>query len=356
MRVVVTGGTGNVGTAVVHELVSAPEVESVLAVSRRRPTRWPETENDAVTWARADVAEDDLAPVLAGADVVIHLAWLFQPMRRPSVTWRANVLGTRRVMEAAAAAGVGGLVVASSVGAYSPRRSLEPVDESYPTDGVQTAPYSREKAYVERMLDAYELSHPGIRVVRMRPGFILQVRSATQQRRLFVGPLVPERLLTRLRSPVIPDTGGPEGLHMQTLHTRDAGRAYRLAATRDVRGAFNIAADPVVDMDLLAEAYGARKVPVPYQPLRGLVDAAWTAHLLPAAPGMFDLLASIPLMSTRRAREELGWTPEVSSLDAIRAVLEGMRGGADGPTPPLARETGGRLRGHEFGTGVGSQP
>ncbi len=355
MRVVVTGATGNVGTAVVRELVAAG-VDSVVATSRRRPTAWPELDSDRVTWTEADVTGDGLAAVFRGADAVVHLAWLFQPTHRPDITWQANVVGSKRVLDAVADAGVRSLVVASSVGAYSPRESLDPVDESYPTDGVQTAAYSREKAYLERMLDAFELARPEVRTVRLRPGFIFQRSAATGQRRLFMGPLVPERLLTRVRLPVLPDPGGPDGLHMQTLHADDVARAYRLAVTEPVRGAFNVAADPVLDIALLAEAYGARRVRVPFPPVRGLVHALWRAHLVPPSPGLLDLATSVPVMSTRRAREELGWAAERSSLDAIEALLRGMREGADAETPPLAKETSGPLRSHELGTGIGSRP
>ena len=172
MRVMVTGASGNIGTAVVRELLRHPDVESVLGVCRRAHDWRP----DGVRWVWADVADDDLGPHLAGADVVIHLAWLFHPMRRPDVTWHANVQGTKRLLEATTRADITKLVVASSVGAYTARRDTEPVDESWPTDGVPQAAYSREKAYVERMLDRHELEHPQCQVARKRPAFIFRRR------------------------------------------------------------------------------------------------------------------------------------------------------------------------------------
>ncbi|WP_369028531.1 NAD-dependent epimerase/dehydratase family protein, partial [Nocardia farcinica] len=106
-----------------------------------------------------------------GADVVVHLAWLFQPTHRPLDTWRANVGGTARVLEAVAAARVPALVYASSVGAYSPCTDDRPVSESWPTEGWPGAAYMLEKAYVERLLDTFERQQPDCRVVRMRPAF-----------------------------------------------------------------------------------------------------------------------------------------------------------------------------------------
>jgi UDP-glucose 4-epimerase len=349
---VVTGATGNIGTALMAELLVTTGVSSVLGLSRRPP---PEGWLADAEWRQVDVLGNDLEDAFRGADAVVHLAWLFQPTHRPELTWRVNVNGTKRVLEAAAGTGVGALVVASSVGAYSPRHSLTPVDESWPTDGVPTAAYSREKAYVERLLDVFRYEHPGIRVVRMRTAFVFQRASATEQRRLFLGPLVPAALLLRRgRIPFLPDIGGE--LVLQAVHAADAARAYRQALLRPVDGAFNIAADPVIDMPELARRLGVPARRVPFRPARAAVTLAWGAHLVPAAPGLLDLVRQLPVMATGRAREVLDWQPHLSGLDAITEFLDGLRDGDDGPTPPLASATSGRLRRHEFATGIGSRP
>ena len=119
MRVVVTGATGNVGIAVVEALLDAG-TDSVVGVSRRPPRREPPYDDQRFESRLADVGEDDLAVIFAGADAVVHLAWRFQPTRDPTVTWRSNVIGSERVFAAAAEAGVPALVHASSVGAYAP--------------------------------------------------------------------------------------------------------------------------------------------------------------------------------------------------------------------------------------------
>lgn len=126
LRVAVTGATGNVGTSVVRALSTDPEVADVLGLARRRP----EASAPGVRWAAVDLSHEDspamLDRYLADTDAVVHLAWRFQPTHDPVVTWRNNVLGSVRVFEAVARAGVPTLVHASSVGAYSlvrrPRR------------------------------------------------------------------------------------------------------------------------------------------------------------------------------------------------------------------------------------------
>lgn len=149
MRVVVTGATGNVGTAVLAALAADSAVSEVIGMARRVP----EVSPPKTRYVEVDVAEDDLVPHLKGADALVHLAWMFQPTRRPRVTWQVNAVGSARLFDAAAAAGVGTIVYASSVGAYSPGQGR--VDESWPTHSLPTAGYGREKAYVERVLDAF---------------------------------------------------------------------------------------------------------------------------------------------------------------------------------------------------------
>ena len=351
MRIVVTGASGNVGTAVVRALSGDERVGAIAGIARREP----ESRVPKLRWVTADLGGDDpdaLDAVMAGADAVIHLAWLFQPARDPLVTWRTNVLGSIRVFEAVARNSVPALIHASSVGAYSPGPKDRPVDETWPTHGWPAAAYTREKAYVERALDAFEARHPDVRVVRMRPAFLFQYGSASEQRRLFAGPLLPNRLVRPEVIPVVPDL---PGLHVQVLHTDDAASAYRLAVLGDARGAFNLAADPVVDAGLLAELLDARVVRMPVWPVRAAVVAAWRLHLAPAAPELFDAVLRMPVMDTSRARAELGWTPRHGAAEVMAEFLAGLREGAGLPTPPLTPEVpGGRLG--ELATGAGGKP
>ena len=110
MRVVITGATGNVGTSVVRALGADERVTEIVGVARRLPDWSP----PRTQWISKDIARDDLRVVMAGADVVIHLAWLIQPSRDPAELERVNVDGSRRVFEAAAEMGVPRLVHAPS--------------------------------------------------------------------------------------------------------------------------------------------------------------------------------------------------------------------------------------------------
>ena len=332
MRVVVTGATGNLGSATLGELVAAGH--DVVGLSRRSPES-PARQPEGVTWVEEDVSTDDLAPTFSSADAVVHLAWRFQPTRRPEVTWAANAVGTGRVLAAAGAAGVPSVVCVSSVAAYSPVCHDVPVEEDWHTDGASAAAYCREKAYVERLLDRFELRYPATRLVRVRPAFVFQRPAASEQRRIFGGPLAVPPLFKRGRLPVVPV---PHGLRFQAVHAADVGRALAAAVDGDATGPFNLAGPGLGDRTALGRLLGARTVEVPARAVRAGLNAAFHGHLAPVPAELFDALARLPLMDTRRARSLLGWEPRHSSEDAVAAFLEGAfeRAGSNS-LPPLHR-------------------
>ena len=98
----------------------------------------------------------------------------------------------------------------------------------------------------------------------------------------------------------------------------------------------------------------SERLRVPPRVARAAVAALWHLHLVPASPDLLDLVLSLPVMDTTRAREELGWSPTVDAKDALAEVLDAMGHGEGGPTPPLAADAGGPGRLREVATGVGS--
>jgi UDP-glucose 4-epimerase len=349
MRVVVVGASGNVGTSLLRSLADEPAVDSVLGLARRLPRQeFPKTE-----WRQADISRSPLRPHFQGADVVVHLAWLIQPGRDKLRLHEVNVEGSARVFRAVAASRVPALVYASSIGAYAPGPKDRGVDETWPTTGIQSSFYARHKADVERLLDRFEDERPDTRVVRLRPGLIFKREAASGIRRLFAGPLLPNFLVRRDLIPVVP---AHPRLVFQAVHSYDAGEAYRLAIARDdAHGAFNIAADPVLDPDELARTLEARTVRVPAGLLRGGASLSYRLRLQPSEPGWVDMALATPVMDTTRARTELGWEPKWTSSEALLDLMAGMREGAGLDTPPLEPGGAGPLRAREFASGVGSR-
>jgi nucleoside-diphosphate-sugar epimerase len=348
MRIVITGATGNVGTSVIRALIGDDSVTEIVGLARRVPGWQPAK----VHWVAADVCGDALEPAFEGADVVIHLAWAIQPSRNLDATRDVNVAGSERVFAAAAAAGAGAVVYASSIGAYSAGPQDQRVAEDWPTEGIPTSFYSRHKAATERLLDRFEADHPDVRVVRLRPGLIFKGEAASEIRRYFGGPFVPGKLLEPGRLPVFPWIAG---MRTQAMHSDDVAEAYRLAATGDAHGAFNLAAEPVLDQTNLGDILGARILPLPGGLVRAGAAATWRLRVQPSPEGWVDMGRGVPLMSTERARRELGWEPRRSAGDALRELLSGMAAGAGGTTPPLDPKAGGALRIREVLSGIGAR-
>ncbi|MEE6282209.1 NAD-dependent epimerase/dehydratase family protein [Georgenia sp. MJ170] len=342
MRVAVVGASGNAGTALLHVLRDEEQVTDIVGIARRLPdaTAAP---YDAARWEQIDLAVpavgdlgddhviDRLAVVIAGADVVVHLAWLIQPNRQRDLLRRANVDGTRRVIEACRRAGVGHLVVASSVGSYSAVDDDEPRDESWSTHGVPTSHYAVDKAAQERLLDDAEAS--GLAVARVRPALIFDAEAGAEIVRLFLGAAVPPALLRPGTLPLLPL---PSGLRFQVVHGSDLADAYRRVIVQRATGAFNIATEPLMRGDDVAAVLGrGRFVPVPAAALRPLLSLAWQAHAVAADPGWLDMAMSVPVMDTTRAQRELGWQPQHEATDTLRELLVAMADGEGAASAPM---------------------
>lgn len=331
MRIVITGATGNVGTALLRALRSGPH--ELVGVARRVPAD-PEPPYDGVDWFSLDLTRPDheslLHEAVSGADAVVHLAWGFQPSHRLDLLEELGVGGSRRVRDAVVAEKVPHLVHMSSVGAYSPRSGPEPVTEEYPTGGVPTSPYSTHKATAERDLDAFEARHPAVTVTRLRPGIIGQTSAGSALLRYAVPGLVPAAALGFV--PVLPID---RRLSVPFVHADDVADAVVRVLERGAAGPFNLASGPPVTADLVGAALGARPVHVPARLLRAGVAGLWHARLEQLDPGWIDLAYAVPLMDSGRAERELGWRPVHTGAEVLDEVVRGMRTSASSASPVL---------------------
>ncbi|WP_193047738.1 NAD-dependent epimerase/dehydratase family protein [Mycolicibacterium baixiangningiae] len=332
-RVVITGASGNVGTALLHRLAEAGGY-TVTGVTRRQP---PATGiYRSAQWRQLDLADHDattrLQSVMGDADSVIHLAWGFQPTRNVRYLDAVGVGGTRAVLRAADVAGVGQLVHMSSVGTYAAGRYGQYVDETWSTAGIPTSAYSRAKSAAESLLDDYEHSHSdGVTIARMRPGFIMQRSAAGGLRRYTLPAFVEPSWLRFL--PVLPLD---RRLVVPIIHADDVADAIARTVERRAAGPFNLMAEPPVRRDDLADALGARPVHVPSSMLRPAVALSWRARLQPIDEGWLDMAFTVPLLDTARAQSELGWAPARTSSEAMADMGDGFKNRADTESPVLA--------------------
>ena len=332
MRIVIIGATGHAGTALLTRLHGARTKEGadlqLVGVARRTPDQNAHP-YDGVHWQSLDVGDQRdqaaLEQALAGADAVVHLAWLIQPNHDRELLRRTNVAGTAHVLAAAKAAGVSHVVCASSVGAYSPAPKDPRTREDWPAGGIRGSHYSVDKAAQECLLDRFAADNPGIVVSRLRPALIFSAEAGSEVGRYFLGRVLP-RLVPR--KPWLPLLPIPRELIFQAVHAADVADAYWRVLERRAEGAFNIAAEPVLDPNSLGWVLGARRLfPLPLAMLRAVVDLSWRLRLQATDGGWIDMAAGTPIMDTTRARELLGWQPRRSSLEALAEVIEGLGAG-----------------------------
>ena len=325
MRVVVTGASGNVGTALRRVLADAGD--SVVGVARRIPVGSP-------GWVSCDVgapaAEVVLGRAFAGADAVVHLAWAVQPTSGEPDMRRTNITGSAHVLRAAERAGVPHVVVLSSVAAYTPAPG--PVDEVWPCGGIGGSAYSLQKTELERLV----AGRAGIAV--LRPTAIVQPNAGGQLARWTLSPLVPGRLLGRRWLPV------PlwRGLRAQVVHAEDVARAIRVVLAHRATGAFNVAADPPLDARELASAFGGFMLPVPLALLRAVAWPTWRIGVQPVHPAWLRVADQASLVDCSRLRA-LGWEPVHPPREALAEFVAAVAEGR-GTWGPLAPRRVGRWR------------
>ncbi|MFK0041264.1 NAD-dependent epimerase/dehydratase family protein [Paenarthrobacter sp. NPDC090517] len=341
MRIAIIGATGHGGTELLKRLQRARSEEGadleLVGVVRRQPDQ-DAAPYHGVEWHTLDISatgdQPALEAALAGADAVVHLAWLIQPNRDREMLRRTNVAGTAHVLAAARKAGVRHVVCASSVGAYSPAPKDQRTKEDWPTEGIRSSHYSVDKAAQERLLDGFAKENPDIVVARLRPALMFSAGGGSEVGRYFLGRVLP-RLVPR--KPWLPLLAVPKEMVFQAAHTADVADAYWRVLERKAEGAFNIAAEPVIDPNALAWIFNARRVmPFPLPVLRAVVEVSWRLRLQVTDAGWVDMAANAPIMDTARAHALLGWSPKHSSLESLAEMLDGIGAGRGRKgSPPL---------------------
>ncbi|MFW5775738.1 MAG: NAD-dependent epimerase/dehydratase family protein [Spirochaetota bacterium] len=174
MRILLTGGTGDVGVATVRRLMDHGHDVTVLGRRPANALKPGEIPPEGAGYVQGDV-EDYTAvrTAMTGHDTVVHLAAIRAPLGVPGRdVFRVNTSGTFNVFEAAAECGISRVVTASSINAFGyffgdhsfPLRYL-PVDEAHA--GVQTDAYSFSKIVLER-IGEYFWERDGISSVALR--------------------------------------------------------------------------------------------------------------------------------------------------------------------------------------------
>ena len=336
MRIVITGASGNIGSALVERLAAGDH--DLVGIARRPPEQGTDLA-DLVEWHAADLAEPAsshvLERVVQHADAVVHLAWGFQPSHRLDLLEALGVGGTQRVLDAVATVEASRTSSTCRRSAPTPPRpAMHPWTRTTPPRASPDRPTASTRRRPSDSSTRSSRQRLSVTVTRLRPGIVGRRSSGSALLRYGVPGLIPAKALERI--PVLPFD---PGIRIPMVHTEDVASAIALALESRAPGAFNLAAPQDVTAHDIAAALGARLVPVPARVLRFGVSAGWHARLLQLDPGWIDLAKRVPLLDTGRARAELGWSPTRTGPEVLREVITGMADAAYGDSPVLRSRT-----------------
>jgi nucleoside-diphosphate-sugar epimerase len=324
LTVAVTGPTGTFGFGLVPLLQADERVARVVGIARRPfgPAAYGWTKMD---YRRGDVRDSEaLQDAFAGADVVVHLAFLVTGTASREAIRAINVGGTLNAFRAAAAAGARRFVYASSVAAYG-FHADNPVGmtEEWPVRPAARLFYAQEKAELEHLLRAEEAQSAGIALYLLRPSIVLGPHTVGAKD-LLPGPLAPlGRLLAgRVGRLPVPVPVLVPALPMQLVHEEDVGRALlQCVIAAGPPGAYNIAADGTVTAADLARELGLLPLPLPAGPAQAAARALAALPFLPPVAEWVEAASHPAIMDTTRAKQELGWAPRFDALETLRDTL-----------------------------------
>jgi len=302
-RVLVTGGSGYLGSQVLAQLAAGGGAVSLDV--RETP---PERRLPGVTYAMADIRDPSLVNLLRQCRIttVVHLAAIVTPGKKTdrAFEYLVDVEGTRNVLQACVAAGVQHVIVSSSGAAYGYHPDNPAwLSETDAIRGNHEFAYSWHKRLVEEMLAEYRDREPQLRQTVFRIGTILGATVANQITTLFDKP----------RPLAIAGADSP----FVFIWDQDVVGAILHAIRSGAAGIYNVAGDGALTIHQIAARMGKRCRVLPPWLLQA---ALWIGQRLGATqygPEQLRFLRYRPVLANRRLKEEFGYTPRKTSAEVF---------------------------------------
>jgi UDP-glucose 4-epimerase len=305
-RVLVTGGGGYLGSQVVAALAQPGGSECVVSLDVREAP--PERRLPAVTYATADIRDAGIEALLRDhrIDTVVHLAAIVTPGRQADreFEYRVDVEGTRNVLQACVAAGVGHVIVSSSGAAYGYHADNPTwLRESDAIRGNEEFAYSWHKRLVEQMLADYRQAQPQLKQTVFRIGTILGETVRNQITALF----------DKARPLAIAGADSP----FVFIWDQDVVGAILHAIRTGKAGIYNVAGDGALTIHEIAARMGKRCRVLPAPLLQAALFVGKALRLTAYGPEQLRFLRYRPVLDNRRLKEEFGYVPRKTSAQVF---------------------------------------
>ena len=307
LTVAVTGASGYVGTRLVHALARDDRIDRILGFDVVASP----VNNAKFVFDVMDVRNEALEERLRGVDVLVHLAFVMDPIRDEAQMRDVNVNGSQNVFRCAGDAGVKKLIYTSSALVYGahPDNPI-PLTEEAPLRANLDFSYAAHKLEVEYVMREFQDDFPDVGVTVFRPAIIFGRHVDNAWSHALELPL-----LFRVQGHAPP---------LQFVHEDDVARALHFAIATDTSGVYNLAAPGWLEADQMLSLLGRRTMELPEPLAFALVDRMWSAGLAEAPAGLLHYVMHPWVVSIDKLTQA-GFTPQHSNLDAFTETVEVTR-------------------------------
>ncbi|MET0191449.1 MAG: NAD-dependent epimerase/dehydratase family protein [Pseudonocardia sediminis] len=314
--VLVTGVSGFLGGHLAARLAANPDIDRVLGVDTVPPPRDLLKRMGRAEFVRADIRNPLISKVISSAsvDTVVHASLSASP---GSAGGRAtmkemNVIGTMQLLAACQkATTVRRVVLKSTTAVYgSSPRDPAVFDEATGPKDLPSGGYAKDAAEIEGYLRGFRRRRPDVTTTVLRFAN-------------FIGPRIDTVLTRYFALPVVPTVLGFDA-RVQLLHEEDALAVLERAATHELPGVFNVAADGVLMLSQAIRRAGKVAVPVPLSAVGPVSRVLRGARVVDFSPEQMRFLNFGRVVDLHRLREEFGFVPRWTTTQAFDDFVRGQ--------------------------------
>jgi UDP-glucose 4-epimerase len=313
--VLVTGVSRFLGGHLAARLAANPDIDRVLGVDTVPPPRDLLRRMGRAEFVRADIRNPLISKVIshASVDTVVHASLSANPGSSGGRTTmkEMNVIGTMQLLAACQKAPtVRHMVLKSTTAVYgSSPRDPALFDEAMTPKDLPSGGYAKDAVEIEGYLRGFARRRPDVSVTVLRFSN-------------FIGPRIDTVFTRYFALPVVPTVLGYDA-RVQLLHEEDALAVLERAATENLPGIFNVAADGVLLLSQAIRRAGRIPIPVPSTAVGPVSRIFRGARLVDFSPEQMRLLNFGRVVDTSRLRRQFGFSPRWTTVQAFDDYVRG---------------------------------
>lgn len=304
--VAVTGAAHDLGLAVTARLAQSGRFSRVIAIDSRRG------ELTGVIWRVVDIRDPALAGRLAGIDVIVHMDLDLAAGSDARARRAYNVRGAQTLLTAAAAGGVGRVVLVTSAMVYgaTPDNPV-PIDEDAPLAADFDGSVVGDFIEIEQLAERSPRTNPGMEITVLRPAALVGEGIDTLITRHFEAPRL---LAVKGCAP-----------RWQFCHVADLLSAVEMAASGEVTGVLAVGSSGWLEQDQVEQLSGLRRIELPKAVTFATAQRLYRAGITPAPVADLHYVV-YPWVVDCKTLREAGWKPTVTNAEALQVLLDQRAG------------------------------